>query len=71
MPPMALRNRKVAMTCEEFQAQISEWTSDGVDIDDIMLHPHAQKCGLCMELLRDLGLIAEQAERQFGGGYLN
>jgi hypothetical protein len=61
-----MRDKSAAMTCEEFQAQFPKLMGERVDIADIKRHPHAQKCKLCMELLEELELIAEEAERRFG-----
>jgi predicted anti-sigma-YlaC factor YlaD len=50
------------MTCEEFQAQLPELISSGINISD---HPHMQQCELCRALLAELETIAEAARQLF------
>lgn len=50
------------MNCEEFQAQMPELISSGVDASE---HPHVQDCELCRALLADLETIAEAARQMF------
>lgn len=52
------------MTCEEFQAQLPELISSGINISD---HPHMQQCELCRALLAELETIAEAARQLFPG----
>ncbi len=50
------------MSCEEFQAQLSELIGSG---EDISAHPHVQDCDRCRALLADLETIAEAARQLF------
>jgi hypothetical protein len=50
------------MTCEEFQAQLSELIGSG---EDVSAHPHVQDCDRCRALLADLETIAEAARQLF------
>lgn len=48
------------MTCEQFQAQLSELIGMGEIVAD---HPHLQTCPRCRALLADLQTIAEAARQ--------
>jgi hypothetical protein len=52
------------MSCPEFQAQLPDLISSGVDAST---HPHLQNCELCQALLADLETIAEAARQLFPG----
>jgi hypothetical protein len=52
------------VTCTEFQNQLAELLSSGVNVED---HPHAKACAICRQMLLDLETIAEAARyRRFG-----
>ena len=52
------------LSCEEFQTQLPDLISSGVDVAD---HTHAKTCQICAGLIRDLDRIAKNAGRfQFG-----
>lgn len=46
------------MTCEQFQAQLSDLVASGEDLER---HPHIQACEMCRALVSDLEKIAEEA----------
>lgn len=48
------------MSCEEFQAQLSELIGSG---EDAAAHPHIQSCERCRALLSDLQTIADAARQ--------
>ena len=48
------------MSCEEFQAQLSELIGSG---EDASAHPHIQSCERCRALLSDLQTIADAARQ--------
>jgi hypothetical protein len=48
------------MSCEEFQAQLSELIGSG---EDAATHPHIQSCERCRALLSDLQTIADAARQ--------
>jgi predicted anti-sigma-YlaC factor YlaD len=48
------------MTCQEFQAQLADLISSGVDVEN---HPHLKNCDTCRALLADLQTIAEAARQ--------
>jgi anti-sigma factor RsiW len=50
----------IGMTCEQFQAQLSDLISSG---DNLANHPHLQSCSRCSALLADLRTIAEAARQ--------
>jgi predicted anti-sigma-YlaC factor YlaD len=50
------------MSCEEFQAQMSEMIGSG---QDASTHPHLQNCERCRALLADLQTIADAARDLF------
>jgi len=50
------------MSCEEFQAQLSELIGSG---EDVAAHPHVRDCERCRALLADLETIAEAARQLF------
>jgi hypothetical protein len=50
------------LSCEEFQAQLPELISSGMDAST---HPHLRRCELCRALLADLETIAEAARQLF------
>jgi hypothetical protein len=50
------------MSCEEFQAQMSELIGSG---EDASAHPHLQSCDRCRALLADLQTIADAARELF------
>jgi hypothetical protein len=50
------------MSCEEFQAQMSELIGSG---GDASAHPHLQSCDRCRALLADLQTIADAARELF------
>ena len=50
------------LSCEEFQAQLSEIIGSGGKIAD---HPHLKSCDLCRALLADLEAIAQAARQLF------
>ena len=50
------------MTCAEFQAQLPELISSGVDAAE---HTHVKSCELCRALLAGLETIAEAARQLF------
>jgi hypothetical protein len=50
------------MSCEEFQAQMSELIGSGKDAS---AHPHLQSCDRCRALLADLQTIADAARELF------
>lgn len=50
------------MSCEEFQAQLSELIGSG---EDASVHPHVQSCERCRALLSELQTIADAARQLF------
>jgi hypothetical protein len=50
------------MSCEEFQAQLSELVGSG---EDASAHPHVQSCDRCRALLAELQTIADAARQLF------
>ena len=50
------------MSCEEFQAQLSELIGSG---EDVSAHPHVQDCERCRALLSELQTIADAARQLF------
>jgi hypothetical protein len=48
------------MTCEQFQAQLSDLIGSG---DTLANHPHLQSCSRCSALLADLRTIADAARQ--------
>ncbi len=50
------------MSCEEFQAQLSELIGSG---EDVSAHPHVQGCERCRALLSELQTIADAARQLF------
>jgi hypothetical protein len=50
------------MSCEEFQAQLSELVGSG---EDASAHPHVQSCDRCRALLSELQTIADAARQLF------
>ncbi len=50
------------MSCEEFQAQMSELIGSG---EDASAHPHLKSCDRCRALLADLQTIADAARELF------
>jgi predicted anti-sigma-YlaC factor YlaD len=51
-----------SMTCEEFQAQLSDLVGSGADVAS---HPHIKDCEICRELYEQLQTIAEAARQLF------
>jgi hypothetical protein len=50
------------MTCEEFQAQLSDLVGSGADVGN---HPHIQDCAICRQLYEELQTIADAARQLF------
>ena len=50
------------MSCEEFQAQLSELVGSG---EDASAHPHLKSCERCRALLAELQTIADAARELF------
>lgn len=46
------------MTCEQFQAQLSDLVASGEDLEH---HPHVQAGEMCRALVSELKKIAEEA----------
>lgn len=57
-----MTNDPAKMSCAEFQTQLPDLISSGVDAS---AHPHIQSCELCRALLADLETIAEAARQLF------
>jgi len=51
-----------SLTCEEFQAQLSDLVGSGADIRN---HPHIQDCAICRQLYEELQTIADAARQLF------
>ena len=50
------------MSCEEFQAQLSDLVGSGADVEN---HPHIKECDLCRQLYQELQTIADAARQLF------
>jgi len=51
-----------SMSCEEFQAQLSDLVGSGADVES---HPHIEKCEICRQLYQELQIIADAAKQLF------
>lgn len=51
-----------SMTCEEFQAQLSDLVGSGADVAS---HPHIKDCDICRQLYEELQTIADAARQLF------
>ncbi len=51
-----------SLTCEEFQAQLSDLVGSGADVGN---HPHIQDCAICRQLYEELQTIADAARQLF------
>jgi predicted anti-sigma-YlaC factor YlaD len=51
-----------SMTCEEFQAQLSDLVGSGAVVEN---HPHIKECAICRELYEQLKAIADAAKQLF------
>jgi len=51
-----------SLSCEEFQAQLSDLVGSGADVGN---HPHIQDCAICRQLYEELQTIADAARQLF------
>jgi hypothetical protein len=51
-----------SMSCEQFQAQLSDLVGSGADVDN---HSHIRECDICRQLYQELKIIAEAARQMF------
>jgi hypothetical protein len=51
-----------SMSCEQFQAQLSDLVGSGADVEN---HPHIRECDICRQLYQELQTIADAARQLF------
>ncbi len=51
-----------SMSCEQFQAQLSDLVGSGADVER---HPHIRECDICRQLYQELQTIADAARQLF------